>query len=245
MVDWWRALLVKGSGEILWIRHCIVAVGAWWIRFWLLRIGCVQAGETFIQDGKHAWKELRSSVAVRNDKHVVISLKRSTIDFAGRTILWTVLTILFSRFLLVFAKRFRWGWEEGFSWPRNFRVRDRSLGGKEVIVSKEVKLWEGGPVKKAFNRPVKGVSPLDTVMTTSRSEKDLQRLKMENDPRRFKRVQRETQLPAWWPVSHPVPTMPPEACVQGQRDAHILLRGNVAHLSENDSIWVVTCLSKR
>lgn len=183
----------------------------------------VQAGATFVEDGKQAWNELRSSVAVRNDKRVVIAMRRSTIEFAGRTLIWTVLTIVFARVLLAWARRFRWGWEEGFGWSRV--VRDRSLGGKEVVVKSGIKLWEGGPSKKAFRKTTQGLSPLDSVKTDTRSEKELHRFKASSEPLTSKKVQRESRLPPWWPAPEEAPTLPPEITAQSQSEANALLNG--------------------
>lgn len=183
----------------------------------------VQAGANFVQEGKQAWNELRSSVAVQNDKRVVIAVRRSTIEFAGRTLIWTVLTIVFARVFLTWAKRFRWGWDEGFSWPRT--VRDRSLGGKEVVVKKGIKLWEGGPVKKAYRKTAQGLSPLDSVKTDTRSEKELNRLKVSSEPLTFKKVQRESRIPHWWSAPEQEPTLPPEIITNAQKEANTLLHG--------------------
>ena len=176
-----------------------------------------------MEDGKQAWNELRYSVALQSDKRVVIAVKRSTLEFAGRTLIWTVLTIVFARVVVAWARRFRWGWEEGFSWPRT--VRDRSLGGKEVVVKSGFQLWEGGPPKKAFRKAPQGLSPLDSVKTDTRSEKELRRLKGSSDPSTFKKVQRESRLPPWWPAPEQAPTLPPETTAEAQREANALLNG--------------------
>jgi len=163
-------------------------------------------------------------VAVQNDKRVVIAVRRSTMEFAGRTLIWTVLTIVFARVLLTWSRRFRWGWEEGFSWPRT--VRDRSLGGKEVVVkSGGVKLWEGGPVKKAYRKTAQGLSPLDSVKVDTRSERELNRLKASSEPSTFKKVQRESRLPPWWSGPEQASTLPPEITANAQREANTLLHG--------------------
>lgn len=180
-----------------------------------------QSGVTFIKEGKQAWNELRTSVAVRNDKRVVIAVKQSTIDFAGRTVLWTVLMIVFSRVFLAWARRFHWGWADSFNRPRT--VRDRSLGGREVVVKNGIKLWEGGPFKWSARNSVQGLSPLDYVKTDARSEKELNRLKAGSDPFTFKKSQSETRLPAWWPGPEQAPKLPSETTAQAQREANALL----------------------
>lgn len=186
-----------------------------------MRLGCfVQAGANFVKEGKQAWKELRSSVAVQNDKRVIIAVRRSTIEFAGRTLLWTTLTIVFARVLLSWAKRFRWGWEEGFGWNRT--VRDRSLGGKEVVVKKGIKLWEGGPTKKAFRKTAQGLSPLDAVKVDTRSEKELHRLRASGEPKKGKK---EARLPPWWSGPELAPALPSEVTANAQKQANSLLHG--------------------
>lgn len=193
-----------------------------------------------MKDGKQAWNELRSSVAVQNDKRVVIAVRRSTIEFAGRTLVWTVLTIVFARVFLTWARRFRWGWEEGFSWPRT--VRDRSLGGKEVVVKKGVKLWEGGPVKKLYRKTAQGLSPLDSVKTDTRSEKELNRLKASSEPLTSKKVQKESRLPPWWSGPQQAPTLPPEITEQAQKEANALIHGiHPCHFAVEYVVFITSC----
>jgi hypothetical protein len=186
----------------------------------------VQASRSFVQDAVLAWKELSSSVAVQNDKRIVIAVRRSTVEFAGHALLWTIFSVVLARFLLVLAKRFQWGWGEGFNWPRLSRVRDRSLGGKEVVVSKGLKLWESGPVvKKPANKETRGLGPLDSVIANSCSEKELHQLRNNKVTPTFSKVKGGGQLPVWWLASDLSPCMHPQVSMQAQRDAHILLHG--------------------
>lgn len=183
-----------------------------------------QASRSFVQDAVLAWKELSSSVAVQNDKRIVIAVRRSTVEFAGHALLWTIFSVILARLLLVLAKRFQWGWGKGFNWPRLSRVRDRSLGGKEVVVSKGLKMWESGPVvKKPANKETRGLGPLDSVIANSCSEKELHQLRNNNVTPTFSKVKGSGQLPVWWLASDPSPSMHPEVIMQAQRDTRILL----------------------
>jgi len=182
-----------------------------------------QASRSFVQEGAQAWKELGSSVAVQNDKRIVIAVRCSTIEFAGCALLWIIFSVILAQFLLVLAKRFQWGWEESFNWPRLSQVRDRSLGGKEVVVSKGIKLWESRPVQKPANKETRGLGPLDSVIANPHSEKELHQLRNNKVTPKLKNVQGGGQLPVWWLASDPSPSMHPEVIMQAQRDTRILL----------------------
>jgi hypothetical protein len=200
----------------------------------------VQASRSFVQEGAQAWKELGSSVAVQNDKRIVIAVRCSTIEFAGRALLWTIFSVILAQFLLVLAKRFQWGWEESFNWPRLSEVRDRSLGGKEVVVSKGIKLWESRPVQKPANKETRGLGPLDSVIADPHSEKELHQLRNNKVTPKFKNVQGGGQLPVWWLASDPSPSMHPEVIMQAQRETRILLHGR--ELAPHCSIYAFMML---
>jgi len=200
----------------------------------------VQASRSFVQDAVLAWKELSSSVAVQNDKRIVIAVRRSTVEFAGHALLWTIFSVILARLLLVLAKRFQWGWGKGFNWPRLSRVRDRSLGGKEVVVSKGLKLWESGPVvKKPANKETRGLGPLDSVIANSCSEKELHQLRNNKVTPTFSKVKGGGQLPVWWLASDLSPCMHPQVSMQAQRDAYILLHGRELTLHWNMYVFMM------
>ena len=88
-----------------------------------------------------------------------------------------------------------------------------------------IKLWEGGPAKKAFRKTALGLSPLDSVMTDTRSEKEIHRLKASGEPLTSKKIQKESRLPPWWPAPEQAPTLPLETTAEAQREANTLLNG--------------------
>ncbi|KAL2634780.1 hypothetical protein R1flu_006259 [Riccia fluitans] len=166
----------------------------------------VRVGEEFVDESREAWRELSSSVRFQKDKRVIIAVKRSTIDFTGKVLLWSILGTVFVKFLFNAMREYRWGWEE-FSRPKR-SVRDRSLGGREVLVSKK----DGGIERRNLSL-VRGVNnPLDGV-ENSRSEKVLasRRNKDAGTGARSK----ATRLPGWWPGAF----MPPSASIITRQDA--------------------------
>ncbi|KAL3693066.1 hypothetical protein R1sor_006717 [Riccia sorocarpa] len=169
----------------------------------------IKVGEEFIDEGQEAWRELRSSVRFQKDKRLVIAVKRSTIEFTGKVLLWSILGTLLVKFLLTAMREYRWGWEE-FSRPKR-SVRDRSLGGREVLVSKGLRQRDAGIERRNLNS-LRGVNnPLDGVEEISRSEKVLARRRNRDAGVSSK----PARLPGWWPGAF----MPPSASIITRQDA--------------------------
>ncbi|XP_073392423.1 uncharacterized protein [Physcomitrium patens] len=173
-----------------------------------------QVGVTFMEEGNQAWNELRTSVTVQNDNCVVIAVKRSTIEFTGRTLLWTIMIVVFARLFLTLARQFKWHRDEGFNWPRT--VRDRSLGEKEVVVNKERQLFQ-----KAQRRTSQGFSHVDFVKVPC-LEKEPSSSGVGAEVPTF-RTKRESQIPPWWPDPEPAPTLPTEKYAQAQGETNSVL----------------------
>ncbi|CAM6103241.1 unnamed protein product [Calypogeia fissa] len=173
-------------------------------------------------EGSEAWRELRSSVRVQRDKHYVISIKRSSLEFAGKAVVGSVLLVIFAKLFLRAMRDYRWGWEEGLRGSRV--VRDRSLGGKEVTLNKGVRLWEGGPVQKAVNVPRTARGPLDLPVEDSRSEKELQKIakaRGQNVPA----AKKAPRLPGWWPEPDLPPSSPLSTRQRAEEEASRLVHG--------------------
>jgi hypothetical protein len=129
------------------------------------------------------------------------------------------LLIVAGRWLFRLAQKERWGWPEWWKpyKPRaGSRVRDRSLGGKEVVVGNQWEwpswLWGGettkfrrqtlGGVRKGSGgvETVKHANPLDYEVDV-RSEKELRLAKLRQEERRAASERRRQieELPDWWP----------------------------------------------
>lgn len=141
----------------------------------------VNAGHGIAQDTMQLVRDLRSSVAVQNNARVVVAVRKSSLMFGARALIWSLVVIVLGRLFLNATRRYRWGWD-GKGWSKSIKnvVRDRSLGGKEVTF--------------------RSLSPLAGV-NLSRSEKDLIK------PRRTQVhvKQQDVHLPGWWPRSQAPP----------------------------------------
>lgn len=137
------------------------------------------------------------------------------------------LLIVAGRWLFRLAKKERWGWPEWWKpyKPRaGSRVRDRSLGGKEVVVGNqwEWPSWLWGGEKTKFRRQtlggvrkgsggvetVKHANPLDYEVDV-RSEKELRLAKLRQEERRAASERRRQieELPDWWPRESLLPPL--------------------------------------
>ncbi|GAQ82340.1 hypothetical protein KFL_001080160 [Klebsormidium nitens] len=132
--------------------------------------------------------------------------------------LFLVVLIAAVRWFLRLAKRNRWGWAEWYKpgAPQiGSRVRDRSLGGREVSVGNQWEwpswLWGGekkfrrqtlGGVRKGagITETVKHANPLDYEVDL-RSEKELRLARLRQEERRaaLERRRQVEELPGWWP----------------------------------------------
>ncbi|KAJ7555072.1 hypothetical protein O6H91_05G021100 [Diphasiastrum complanatum] len=174
-----------------------------------------EAGSSFAYDSAKTWQDLRTSVAVQKDARIVIALRSSTLDFIARGMLGCLILVVLGRLFIKLARRYRWGWEEGFGWQGLVR-RDRSLGGREVIVSTSGrKSLEKSTVTSSRTKP-KTFNPLDGV-EPPRSEKNLSisRKQTENSK------SRQQKLPKWWP-RHDLPPVKPS--LQAQTEANYVVQ---------------------
>lgn len=158
-------------------------------------VRAVRLGKVMVNDSRMFLTDLRSSISVQRDRRVVISIRRSSIDFALNALLWSALLVAMWKILAKAAKKYQWGWEESFG-SRSIIRRDRSLGGREVFVGKN----DGGNHTSGKNKQVVGnfrrrVNPLDAI-EVSRSEKEM---KTEREMQSKSLGKANTHLPGWWP----------------------------------------------
>ncbi|KAH7439570.1 hypothetical protein KP509_04G067400 [Ceratopteris richardii] len=155
----------------------------------------VTLSKGLVNDGRMLLNDLCSSVSVDRDKRVVITLRRSSIDFAVSALLWSSLFILAWKIICKVSEKYSWGWEENLR-PRSVVKRDRSLGGREVLVGRNIvnihnrRQWTG-----SLDDRGRKFNPLDAVKT-SLSEKDF------IDQNRGKPLRKaDRELSEWWPSS--------------------------------------------
>ncbi|XP_076883719.1 uncharacterized protein LOC143532583 [Bidens hawaiensis] len=142
----------------------------------------------FVDSGTDAVDDLRTLIAVDGDRRVVVSCRKSTVYFFGQLIALSLVTVFTFRVLVKLGLGFRNLFRRR---SNNGEVvvtrRDRSLGGREVVVStkrESVKEF-GGSVN-----PLLDVE--DLAMSYSVSE-------MKNWEKSRKK------LPDWWPAVKPAP----------------------------------------
>ncbi|KAG0456334.1 hypothetical protein HPP92_024122 [Vanilla planifolia] len=162
----------------------------------------------FFSSGVEAFQDLKYSVRVERGNHIVFSCRRSSIEFIWNLFIWSVVVVLAFRMLL-WLWSLRRKWDIGGWWVIR---RDRSLGGREVVVGRREKLRE--PLWRDFKS---SLNPLSLEAGIGSPTKEALIIKKKND--------KDEKLPKWWPVS-----MPYRAALfrkeDAQREADKLVKGN-------------------
>lgn len=161
----------------------------------------------FVNSGNDAVNDLRTLITVDSDRKVVVSCRKSTVYFIGQLIAISLVTVFTFKALvklgLGFRNLFRGRSNDGGTVVTR---RDRSLGGREVVVSTQKES------KSDFNL---SVNPLgigdELVMSNSNAI-------MKNWEKSKKK------LPDWWPDSRPAPLEGIDK-EENQRKANWLIRG--------------------
>ncbi|XP_071736548.1 uncharacterized protein [Rutidosis leptorrhynchoides] len=164
----------------------------------------------FLESGNDAVEDLRTMIAVDSDRRVVVSCRKSTVYFLGQLIAFSFVTMFTFRVLVKLGLGFRnllfrrRGNDSGVVVTR----RDRSLGGREVVVSTQ-KESVTSEVNVAIN-PLSSVEDYvtnysDSMMTMKNWEKA------------------KKKLPDWWPRSRP-PPLDGIDIEENQRKANWLIR---------------------
>ncbi|XP_078432666.1 phosphoribosylformylglycinamidine synthase [Wolffia australiana] len=160
----------------------------------------------YISSGKEAFHDLRTSVRVEGDRRIVFSCEKSSILFLADFVLWSIVAVVSARVMIWSMTWLRRTW--GFG---NWVVvrRDRSLGGREVVVGRRQKGLE-----TTWRREGRLANPLSPV----------------NEKERRKtvptvvRVVPEENLPEWWPVPASNSSMAVLRKEEFQREANRLVR---------------------
>lgn len=156
--------------------------------------------------------ELPTSVmASHSDHRLVIAVRRSSLEFMA-------IAFICSVFVVLAYKLFRWnGWGSNSGQLRGFVRRDRSLGGRQVLVSKPG-LAAPSNFRKGFNYLS---SPLATG-AESRSEREMVK-KMKNQQQYAQRKEARS-LPSWWPPPDVAPVVSADEYKFAQFQANTLLK---------------------
>ncbi|KAK7343233.1 hypothetical protein VNO77_11823 [Canavalia gladiata] len=127
----------------------------------------------FLSAGRDAYRDLQTLVTLDHNRRLVVSCRPSTLHFMGT---WAALSFLsFSVVRALVQLAFRFGsWSRNASNYRPLMRRDRSLGGKEVVV--------GWGQRSDAKPPANPLSP-----PVNRSAKN--------------KVRFQRKLPKWWPIT--------------------------------------------
>ncbi|KAK1411078.1 hypothetical protein QVD17_37622 [Tagetes erecta] len=159
----------------------------------------------FVNSGTDAVDDLRSMITVDSDRRVVVSCRKSTVYFFGQLIALSLVTVFAFKVLvklgLGFRNLFRRRSDDG---EMVVTRRDRSLGGREVVVS--TKKEPKRELSDSFN-PLSSVD--DSLLSYSNSMKNWGKSKK--------------KLPDWWPESRPAPLEGIDK-EENQRKANWLIR---------------------
>jgi hypothetical protein len=151
-------------------------LGALEAELWRLRRRVELRFQRLAAEADEAYGDLRSSVRVVGGDRVVLTFRRSSLRFAASALLWSLALSAAAWALLglVFrAWRQLWGrsWWDGQENEAVVTKRDRSLGGKEVVVAK--------------SSPV--LAPV------------ISRDRVQEPARKVRRREPQGRLPEWWP----------------------------------------------
>lgn len=163
---------------------------------------------SLVSAGRDAYADLSTLVALDDDNRMVISCRRSTIQFVGSVVALSFVAV----FALKVVVQLVLGFRSRFGYTKNEAVvvrRDRSLGGREVVV--------------ATRKEIDGSRVLDNPLSpASRGTVDRppQRRRGNFTPRL------EEKLPEWWPASTTSSAVDSEVDKEYyQREANRLVRG--------------------
>ncbi|CAM8977977.1 unnamed protein product [Rhodiola kirilowii] len=107
----------------------------------------------FVNSGLDAYDDLRNMIVVDDGRRIMISCRRSTVMFVGNLVVWSFVACLGFRVLMEFIMWFRQGLGFGTGGGEYMVRRDRSLGGREVVVAQGVGLGTKNRVRKEEKLP--------------------------------------------------------------------------------------------
>lgn len=175
-----------------------------------------------VDSGTEAFEDLRTLITFDSDRRVVISCEKSTVHFLGNLALLGLIAVVSFRVLvklgLGFRKLFRFRAGDGGV----IRRRDRSLGGKEVVVGK----------REEMNKEVNRVS-----LNPLSSDEEILEGVLDTLVKNWPRKSVLQKLPSWWPLSHSTPFVAVDKQEYQQR-ANRLLRAIMDYKVSGKDIMV-------
>ncbi|CAN8284605.1 unnamed protein product [Cochlearia groenlandica] len=162
-----------------------------------------------LDSGKDAFSDLQTLIAFDDNRRIVVSCKKSTMEFVGGIVL---LGIAFSFAISVVARLAAAFKSSLLAKPRLVVRRDRSLGGKEVVVSVD-----------------------DNIRTSSSSSSIASGSVSEFTIPRNLHLRAQSKLPKWWPASLPSKNFDVDK-EDYQREANRLVRAIVDNRTSGKDI---------
>ncbi|KAE8077187.1 hypothetical protein FH972_015775 [Carpinus fangiana] len=158
-----------------------------------------------VYSARDAYEDLQTLITLDDDRRVIVSCRRSTVYFVGGLVVWSFVLV----FVLRVLGRLGLAVRRGLSGSRNGPVvvrRDRSLGGREVVVGRSANVERNTRVSSNPLSPASGTN----AGVSGRILKSRVR-------------SREKKLPKWWPVSVSQPGLVLNK-EEYQREANRLIR---------------------
>ncbi|CAN6448873.1 unnamed protein product [Victoria cruziana] len=166
------------------------------------------AVEDFVLAGEEAVRDLCTLISFDQDRRVIISCRRSTLEFLGIALACSFCLVAFARAFVRLSVVFRGRKFKGGSGSGLVVRRDRSLGGREVVVATRSDEWEASRSKRDFD----AANPSSAIRSAGLQKGE-----------REKRFSKVDKLPSWWPKmesSQPRRLVQPEF----QREADRIIR---------------------
>ncbi|KAF8093959.1 hypothetical protein N665_0373s0016 [Sinapis alba] len=168
----------------------------------------------FLDSGKDAVSDLQTLVSLDDNKRVVVTCRKSTMQFVGGVVLLGLVFGFAVRVLVRLGTAFKGGLQGR---PKLVVRRDRSLGGKEVVVA------------------------VDNIRSSSSSIASSGQASRSNSVDRTLKLRAQNNLPKWWPASLPKQSLEVDK-EDYQREANRIVRAIVDNrtsgrdITENDII---------
>lgn len=156
--------------------------------------------QLFLDSSKDAFSDLQTLIALDDNRRIVVSCKKSTMQFVGGVVVLGFVCGFAIRVLVKLVSAFKGSFQVK---PKLVVRRDRSLGGKEVVVA------------------------VDSIRSSSRDSKSSiasDQVPRGNSISRNLQLKAQNNLPKWWPTSLPSLNLNVDK-EDYQREANRLVRG--------------------
>jgi len=157
--------------------------------------------QLFLDSSKDAFSDLQTLISLDDNRRVVVSCKKSTMQFVGGVVILGFVFGFAIRVLVKLGSALKGNFQSN---PKFVVRRDRSLGGKEVVVS------------------------VDNIRSSSRDSKSFiasdQASRSNSTPRNL-HLKAQNNLPKWWPTSLTSQSFDVVDKEDYQREANRIVRG--------------------